>query len=99
MEKLDIRRISFAAALWLGLLYSLCVVGHAVLGFGAGTGMYRLLALALPGFDPDRPLSLLLGGAEMVLYGAFGGALFATVYNALPSRRTTTPALFSRNHR
>lgn len=99
MEKLDVRHLSLAAAISLGLLYALCVVGHAVLGLRPDWGMFRLFAQTLPGFDPSRPESLLLGGAEVFLYGAVGGALFGAVYNALPSRSAGVSELFPRAHR
>ncbi len=95
MQALDVRRITLTTAIWFAGLYALCVLGHAIVGLGAGTGMYRFWEMFLIGFDASRPVSLLVGLGEALLYGALGGGVFALVYNAVPNSATPRPQAIS----
>ena len=46
--------------------------------------MFRFWKMFLLGFNSSQPWTLLLGLLESFAYGAFGGWVFAILFNALP---------------
>ena len=84
MDTLNARRVTLTAGLWLVVLYSLCVATHVMLGLSGDKGFYHLWGVLLLGFDPGRPVTLILGLLETFVYGALAGWVFASLYNVIP---------------
>jgi copper chaperone CopZ len=92
---LDVRRMALAGGIWLAGLYTVCIVAHLL--FPNVTQMDRVWELLLIGVTWAEPRMLVLGLAEIFVYGALGSGAFAALYNLLPARARATPAAIRRD--
>ena len=76
---LNIKVWAFSLGSWMGLTFSICVLGGVVAPDLPIA--HRTLELLLPGFIWISPGSFALGLVEAIFYGAYSGGLFAVLHN------------------
>ncbi len=79
MNKLNLARAALASALFLAVLYGLCVAFDLLFPRMA---MYVVWQRLLPGFTWLTPGSFVLGLIESLLYGVLFAIVFVPIYNA-----------------
>ena len=85
---LDWRTWMYSLALWCGATYVLCVVWCGIAP--EAWSVRPLLEMVFPGFTWLTFPSFVLGLVESVLFGAYAGALFAGLHNAVFRVRSRT---------
>ena len=85
---LQLKTWTWALALWCAISYVLCVVW----GFAFPSQLHSdLMAVGLPAFGWTAT-GFFIGLVESLVYGAYGGALFAGLHNLLYKRQETSHA-------
>lgn len=76
---LDIKRVTWTAAIWCAVTFVVCVAYGVITpqGFHSAT----FLEQALPGFHWITAQGFAIGLVESFLYGVYGGLSFSCIYN------------------
>ena len=80
---LHLRTVSLALGLTFAISFVICVLWGILLP--EPLHMHQFLELVLPGFSWLSVASAVLGLVESFLFGAYFGAIFVLIYNALNS--------------
>ncbi len=77
-DKMNTKVVALSLGVFIPIIYVICVIWDILF---PQYSMYPVWAPLLPGFTWISAGSFILGLIETVIYGVFGGALFAVIYN------------------